>query len=450
MASNVSTERVGALALFLTLFLYFASSKDGGDTSLSLSGADGRPFPGHVLVTGGAGFIGSHATMRLMDEGYAVTIVDNYSRGNPGAIAALRKMAPRGKLRVVEGDLGVREDVERAFVKYPVDVVIHFAAIAYVGESMADPNRYYHNITSNTVIVLETMQKFGVKRLVYSSTCATYGNPDVLPITEKTPTVPINPYGKAKLYAETAIRDYAASDPSFRAAILRYFNVFGSDPEGRLGEFPRPELRHHGRISGACFDAALGLIPELVVMGTDFPTRDGTCVRDFIHVTDLVDAHLAVVGHVANPPVLYNVGTGKGVSVREFVEGCKRVTGAPIKVREQRESRPGDYAEVYADVTKIGRSWGGPRGTRTWRRAWATPGRGERRTKTGIDETQRCSLEKCINRDIFPHNSSLYILPVSRREIDGAGSSSPRSTQTLRPVTTAILLVARSLRVAAP
>ena len=218
---------------------------------------------------------------------------------------------------------------------------------------MADPNRYYHNITSNTVIVLETMQKFGVKRLVYSSTCATYGNPDVLPITEKTPTVPINPYGKAKLYAETAIRDYAASDPSFQAAILRYFNVFGSDPEGRLGEFPRPELRHHGRISGACFDAALGLIPELVVMGTDFPTRDGTCVRDFIHVTDLVDAHLAVVGHVANPPVLYNVGTGKGVSVREFVEGCKRVTGAPIKVREQRESRPGDYAEVYADVTKI-------------------------------------------------------------------------------------------------
>jgi UDP-arabinose 4-epimerase len=353
MASNVSTERVGALALFLTLFLYFASSKDGGDASLSLSGADGRPFPGHVLVTGGAGFIGSHATMRLMDEGYAVTIVDNYSRGNPGAIAALRKMAPRGKLRVVEGDLGVREDVERAFVKYPVDVVIHFAAIAYVGESMADPNRYYHNITSNTVIVLETMQKFGVKRLVYSSTCATYGNPDVLPITEKTPTVPINPYGKAKLYAETAIRDYAASDPSFQAAILRYFNVFGSDPEGRLGEFPRPELRRHGRISGACFDAALGLIPELVVMGTDFPTRDGTCVRDFIHVTDLVDAHLAVVGHVANPPVLYNVGTGKGVSVREFVEGCKRVTGAPIKVREQRESRPGDYAEVYADVTKI-------------------------------------------------------------------------------------------------
>lgn len=291
--------------------------------------------------------------MRLLEEGYAVTIIDNYSRGNVGAVAALKKMAPKGKLRVVAGDLGVREDVERAFAPHPVDVVMHFAAIAFVGESMAQPLMYYHNVTTNTVMLLETMQKYDVKRLVYSSTCATYGNPKKLPITEKTPTVPINPYGKSKLYAEVAIRDFAAANPDFNAAILRYFNVFGSDPEGRLGEFPRPELRRHGRISSACFDAALGNIPELKIMGTKFPTPDGTCVRDFIHVSDLVDAHLAVISAVTNPPVLYNVGTGQGVSVRNFVEGCKKVTGRPIRVSEEETPRPGDYAEVYADVSKI-------------------------------------------------------------------------------------------------
>lgn len=355
--ASLSTERVGGLAVFLTMLLYMGTGGGGsglnGAGTLHLGSPNGQPFPGHVLVTGGAGFIGSHATMRLMDEGYAVTIIDNFSRGNAGAVDVLRKMAPKNKLRVVHGDLGIRADVQNAFTQYPVDAVIHFAAIAYVGESVADPLRYYHNITSNTVLLLETMKQFNVNKLVYSSTCATYGNPEVLPITEKTPTNPINPYGKAKLYAEVAIRDFMAVNRDFDAAILRYFNVFGSDPEGRLGEYPRPDLRNHGRISGACFDAALGLIPELVVMGTDFPTKDGTCVRDFIHVTDLVDAHLAVIKHTSNPPVLYNVGTGQGVSVKQFVEGCKRVTGQKIKVREQKESRPGDYAEVYADVSKI-------------------------------------------------------------------------------------------------
>ena len=233
---------------------------------MSLSGADGRPFPGHVLVTGGAGFIGSHATMA---DGRGIR---RHHRGHTRAAIRARSPRsawPRGKLRVVEGDLGVREDVERAFVKYPVDVVIHFAAIAYVGESMADPNRYYHNITSNTVIVLETMQKFGAKRLVYSSTCATYGNPDVLPITEKTPTVPIP--GKAS----------TPRRPSARLRRIRPVVPGGDSPLlQRLRERPRgtprrvpqtgaaPPRTHQRRV----FDAALGLIPELVVMGTDFPT----------------------------------------------------------------------------------------------------------------------------------------------------------------------------------
>ena len=210
----------------------------------------------------------------------------------------------------------------------------------------------------NTVLLLEEMGRAKVHKLIYSSTCATYGNPEVLPITEQTPAVPINPYGRAKLMAEQAVRDYAASQPRFEAAVLRYFNVFGADPAGRLGELPRAELRSQGRISTACYDAALGLIPELTIMGTNFPTADGTCVRDYVHVTDLVDAHVAVVPALANPPVLYNVGTGQGVSVRQFVDACLKVTGADIKVREQAAARPGDYAEVYADVSKIEKDLG--------------------------------------------------------------------------------------------
>lgn len=203
------------------------------------------------------------------------------------------------------------------------------------------------------MVLLEVMAQHGVKRLIYSSTCAVYGNPEVLPITEETPTEPINPYGRSKLMAEQAVRDFAASSPGFQGAILRYFNVFGADPEGRLGELPRPELRSQGRISTACYDAALGLVPALTIMGTSFPTVDGTCVRDYVHVTDLVDAHVAVIDGLSNPPALFNVGTGKGVSVRQFVDACIKVTGADITVKVQKQARPGDYAEVYANVSKI-------------------------------------------------------------------------------------------------
>jgi UDP-arabinose 4-epimerase len=311
----------------------------------------------HALVTGGAGFIGSHCAEALLRRGYAVTTVDNMSRGNAGAVEALRRMAPKGSLRAVRGDLGVVEDVDAAFgnTNMPVDAVFHFAAIAYVGESMADPVRYYSNITTNTVNLLRVMQAKDVRKMIYSSTCATYGNVEKLPITESTPTRPINPYGKSKLYAENAIKDYALANPKFKASILRYFNVFGGDPEGVLGELPRAELREHGRISGACFDAAMKNIDKLTVMGTKHPTRDGTTIRDFVHVVDLVDAHIAVAekNKFDNPPSLYNVGTGSGVSMREFVETCKKVTGVDIEIHYRAEPRPGDYAEVYANVDKI-------------------------------------------------------------------------------------------------
>ncbi|KAL0917220.1 hypothetical protein M5K25_012268 [Dendrobium thyrsiflorum] len=307
----------------------------------------------HVLVTGGAGYIGSHASLRLLKDSYRVTIVDNLSRGNIGAIKILQELFPEpGRLQFIFADLGDAKVVDRIFAQNAFDAVMHFAAVAYVGESTLEPLRYYHNITANTLIILEAMAKHGVKTLIYSSTCATYGEPEKMPITEKTPQNPINPYGKAKKMAEDMILDFS-KNANMAVMILRYFNVIGSDPEGRLGEAPRPELREHGRISGACFDAARGIISGLKVKGTDYPTQDGTCIRDYIDVTDLVDAHVKALDNARPKNVgIYNVGTGKGRSVREFVEACKKATGVDIKV-DYLERRPGDYAEVYSDPSKI-------------------------------------------------------------------------------------------------
>ena len=307
----------------------------------------------HVLVTGGAGFIGSHAALKLVETGHPVTILDNLSRGNRGAFEVVRSHSKPGQLGFLEVDLGDRGAVCSGLRASKPDLVMHFAAIAYVSESVKDPLKYYQNITASTVNLLECTKEIGVEELVYSSTCATYGNPSELPITESTPTDPVSPYGKAKYMSEGIIRDVARSNSDFKAGILRYFNVYGSDERGRLGEFPRPELKHFGRITGACMDAALGIAPKLTVMGTNHPTKDGSCVRDFIHVVDLVDAHVRLMGSLQNPPVLFNVGTGKGVSVKEIVRACVEVTGKNITVVMQEEARPGDAAEVWADPSAV-------------------------------------------------------------------------------------------------
>lgn len=307
----------------------------------------------HVLVTGGAGYIGFHAALRLLKDSYRVTIVDNLSRGNLGAVRILQELFPEpGRFQFINADLGDAKVVHKIFSQNAFDAVMHFAAVAYVGESTLDPLKYYHNITSNTLTVLEAMATRGVPTLIYSSTCATYGEPEKMPITEETPQLPINPYGKAKKMAEEIILDFHKNS-NMSVMILRYFNVIGSDPNGRLGEAPRPELQEHGRISGACFDAARGIIPGLKVRGIDYKTADGTCIRDYIDVTDLVDAHVKALEKARPGKVgIYNVGTGRGRSVKEFVEACKTATGVPIKV-DFLPRRPGDYAEVYSDPTKI-------------------------------------------------------------------------------------------------
>ncbi|CAI5464223.1 unnamed protein product [Closterium sp. Yama58-4] len=330
-------------ALFVAVCMFVLQSRDSTPMQFRVREAGVT----HVLVTGGAGFIGSHASLHLLTSGHRVTIVDNLSRGNWGAVQVLQRIAPEGRLQFINADLGDPRKVEAVFASNAIDVVMHFAAVAYVGESMQEPLRYYHNVTANTLTLVEAMGRHGVTQLIYSSTCATYGEPKTMPITEDTVQAPINPYGKSKKMAEDVILDYARTNPRLAATILRYFNVIGSDPSGRLGEAPRPELRHHGRITGACFDAAMGKIDGLKVMGTDYPTADGTCIRDYIHVTDLVNAHVVAMHHLKPGTVsIYNVGTGKGYSVREFVNACLNVTGAPIKVMEQKARCPGDYAEV--------------------------------------------------------------------------------------------------------
>jgi len=346
---------VGVLAAVIGVTIYGLNFYREQEEIISVNAERANAGAKHVLVTGGAGYIGSHATLKLLEDGHSVTIVDNLSRGNMGAVEVLRALAPRKRLRFVKADLGVRDQVEKVFAQSNFDYVIHFAAIAFVGESTKLPLMYYSNITVNTVILLEAMKKHQVNNLIYSSTCATYGNPDVLPITEETPAIPINPYGKAKLAAEVAVRDYANSNPDFKAVIFRYFNVYGADIQGRLGEYPPPALVGEGRISTACFAAALGVIPRLTIMGTQHPTPDGSCVRDYIHVADLVDAHITGTKAFANPPALFNIGTGVGISVKEFTNACLKVTGKEIEVFEQAEARPGDYAAVYADPSKINR-----------------------------------------------------------------------------------------------
>jgi len=347
---NFAGKVAVAAALTVMCILVLKQSPGFGGTSVFYRHETGVT---HVLVTGGAGYIGSHATLRLLRDNYRVTIVDNLSRGNMGAVRVLQRLFPEpGRLQFIYTDLGDAKAVNKMFSENAFDAVMHFAAVAYVGESTQEPLRYYHNITSNTLTVLEAMAAHNVKTLIYSSTCATYGEPDTMPITETTPQVPINPYGKAKKMSEDIILDFSKKS-NMAVMILRYFNVIGSDPEGLLGEAPRPELREHGRISGACFDAAAGIIPGLKVRGTDYPTADGTCIRDYIDVTDLVDAHVKALGKAEPSKVgIYNVATGQGRSVKEFVAACKAATGATIKV-EYLTRRPGDYAEVYSNPSKI-------------------------------------------------------------------------------------------------
>lgn len=294
-----------------------------------------------VLVVGGAGYIGSHAVKMLAETGHTPVVVDNLSRGHRQAIL---RGVPFYHLSV-----GEVEAVKDILKKHSVECVMHFAALAYVGESVEKPLMYYDNNVAATVRLLQAMKAAGVERFVFSSTCATYGEPATIPITEEVPQRPINPYGRSKLMVEQILADYAASYPQFAYAALRYFNVAGAARDGTLGEDHRPETH----LIPSVFLTLLGRRDRFVIFGTDYPTPDGTCIRDYIHVEDLCAAHILVMEQLRpGEPRIYNLGIGRGYSVKEVVEAVQRVTGKKVPVEYGRR-RPGDPAVLYADATKI-------------------------------------------------------------------------------------------------
>ena len=309
------------------------------------------------LVTGGAGYIGSHATLRLLDAGHEVTVVDSLIRGHRGAIDALAAVGG-SRLRFVETDILETTAVARALRDGRADTVLHFAALTYVGESVERPEDYRRTNTLGGESVLAAMRETGVRRIIFSSTAATYGEPpqDAMPITEDTPQRPINPYGATKLAFEQVLRTQTGW---LSAVALRYFNVAGADPAGRLGEDHRPETH----LIPICLEVALGKRAQLTVFGDDFATPDGTCVRDYVHVEDLVDAHIAALGALEPGHFKrWNVGIGRGYSVREVLESCRRVTGHAIPAVVGAR-RAGDPPSLYADPSAITRDLG-------WRARW--------------------------------------------------------------------------------
>jgi len=292
-----------------------------------------------ILVAGGAGYIGSFMCKYLAQNGYNPVVVDNLIHGHREAV----KWGP-----FYEGCMSNAEVLEHIFSKHSIKAVMHFAAFCYVGESVLEPLSYYHNNVSNTLSLLESMQRNNVKRLIFSSSCATYGEPREIPITEQHAQKPINPYGKSKLMVEEILQDLEAAC-GLQSISLRYFNAAGADPEGHLGENHDPETH----LIPLILQAALGKRKEVSIFGTDYPTPDGTCIRDYIHIVDLAQAHLIALERLLDnrPGGCFNLGTGKGYSVREVIEYITRVTGKNISVNLSAR-RAGDPAVLISSCEK--------------------------------------------------------------------------------------------------
>jgi UDP-arabinose 4-epimerase len=293
----------------------------------------------NVIVTGGAGYIGSHVCKALAARGLVPVSVDNLSRGH-------REAVKWGPLEVVE--LRDRARLDEVFARHRPEAVLHFAAFAYVGESVENPGIYYENNVAGTLSLLGAMRAAGCKKLVFSSTCAVYGTPPSVPIVEEMPLAPINPYGWSKRMVEQVLASY---DPAYalRSVSLRYFNAAGADPDLETGERHQPETH----LIPLVLDVAAGRAPSMAVFGTDYDTPDGTCIRDYIHVTDLAAAHVAALDHLdrGGGTVSLNLGTGSGHSVLEVLAAAEKVTGRPV-ARELRARRPGDPPRLVADARR--------------------------------------------------------------------------------------------------
>ena len=286
-----------------------------------------------ILVCGGAGYIGSHVNKQLHKEGCETVVLDNLVYGHEQAV----KWGT-----FVKGDLADGNLLEQVFSQWQIEAVCHFAAYAYVGESVREPEKYYLNNVVDTLNLLKVMRAHGCNKMIFSSTCATYGQPEQLPITEEMPQSPINPYGASKLMVERIFRDYANAY-GLRYVVFRYFNAAGADPDGEIGESHAPETH----LIPLVLDAAGGQRPEIKVFGTDYDTEDGSCVRDYVHVTDLAVAHVAGLRYLeqGGTCVFLNLGNDRGTSVLEVIETARRVTGRDVKVTLA-PRRPGDPAKL--------------------------------------------------------------------------------------------------------
>jgi UDP-glucose 4-epimerase len=302
-----------------------------------------------ILVTGGAGYIGSHTCVELLENGYEVVVADNLQNSNEEALRRVKEITGKD-LRFYKIDLIDRPALEKVFHENKIDAVIHFAGLKAVGESVEIPLKYYKNNIISTLVLCEVMKSFNVTNLVFSSSATVYGNPHTVPITEEFPLSATNPYGRTKLFIEDILRDLYKSDNSWNIAILRYFNPVGAHSSGKIGEDPNGIPNN---LVPYISQVAVGKLKELRVFGSDYSTIDGTGVRDFIHVVDLAEGHLkALVKLVSKPGVVtYNLGTGKGYSVLEMVEAFSKASGREIPYKLV-DRRIGDIAICYADDHK--------------------------------------------------------------------------------------------------
>jgi UDP-glucose 4-epimerase len=308
-----------------------------------------------ILVTGGAGFIGSHTSVELLNAGHDIVLIDNFSNSKPEALKRIEELAGR-PFAFERADLLDAAALERVFRQHPLDAVIHFAAFKAVGESVQNPLRYYHNNVTGTILLCEAMVRHRVRTLVFSSSATVYGDPVKVPLTEDMPLSGVNPYGQTKLMMEQILRDLHVADPEWNIALLRYFNPVGAHPSGRMGEDPNGIPNN---LFPYITQVAVGKLPFLRVFGDDYPTPDGTGVRDYIHVVDLAIGHLKALERLVGRRgcTAYNLGTGQGTSVLEALHAFERASGRPIPYKIL-PRRPGDAAVCYCDPSLAERELG--------------------------------------------------------------------------------------------
>ena len=309
-----------------------------------------------VLVTGGAGYIGSHTCLELLATGHDVVVVDNLCNANPEALRRVQTLAGRALAGVYHFDIADRSMLRDVFARHDIDAVVHFAALKAVGESVAQPLLYYRNNVSGTIVLLEVMAQAGVRQLVFSSSATVYGEPARLPLTEQAAILPSNPYGWSKAMSERVLLDAAAADPAWRVVILRYFNPVGAHESGCIGEDPRGMPNN---LMPFVSQVAVGVRDYVRIFGDDYATPDGTGVRDYIHVVDLALAHVRALEQIGQlpPTVCLNLGTGRGYSVLEVINAYSLACGKPIPYRVV-ERREGDVAACWADPSLAARLLG--------------------------------------------------------------------------------------------